>query len=130
MPDRCCKITIKQITKSGNPRAGPVWSPNNNPQPLTPSVTPRPAARHLEHLALVPQLEPVAQRPRVRVLALQQLKRVRDDAHHPRVDLGVARRLEAEVEIPRVLGVQAEGVRRPVRVGVNVRGQPFLCSCG
>jgi len=80
----------------------------------------------LEHLALVAQLEPVAERPHVRVLALHHLEGVWYNTHHPGVDARCTRCLEAEIEVARVLGIDAERVRRPVGIGVDVRSEPFL----
>ena len=41
---------------------------------------------HLHHLALIPQLESIAERSHIGIHVTQQLIRRRDDPHHPRIN--------------------------------------------
>lgn len=70
------------------------------------------------------EFEAVAQGAHVRVHGLLQLEGVGDDLDGPVLELGVLAGLEAEVEVARVFGVDAEGVHAPLRVGFRVGRQP------
>ncbi|KFZ16371.1 hypothetical protein V502_05134 [Pseudogymnoascus sp. VKM F-4520 (FW-2644)] len=74
----------------------------------------------LIRLARKPKLKPIAQRAHIRVRVLEQLKGVGDDLDGPGVELGVLPALEAQVEVARVLGVDAEGVDGALGVGLGV----------
>lgn len=90
--------------------------------PLSPSLLLLP-----RDLAVEPQLEPVAERPHVGVLVLHHLEGVGHHLDVPYADRRAAAGLEAQVEVARVLGVDAEHVDGPVRVGVRIRRQPAFC---
>jgi hypothetical protein len=70
------------------------------------------------------QLEAVAERPHVRIRDLLQLKALWNDLDRPILKLCVQARLEAKVEEPGELRVDAESVHRAFGVGLRVRGQP------
>lgn len=76
-----------------------------------------------EHV-LKEELEAVAQGAHVRVHGLLQLKGMGNDLDGPVLELGMLAGLEAEMEVARVLGVDAEGVHAPFRVGFRVGRQP------
>lgn len=74
------------------------------------------------------ELETVTQRLHIRIGALHQLEGVGHNSNGPRVDARSRSSLEAEIEVPRVLGVEAESVHRSLGVGFDIRRQPFLCE--
>lgn len=84
----------------------------------------------VSELVLEQELEAVAQGAHVRVHGVLQLKGVGDDFDGPVLELGVLPGLEAEVEVARVLGADAEGVHAPFRVSFRVGRQPaFWKNC-
>lgn len=84
---------------------------NNPPSPSSPL-----AGKHV----LEEEFEAVAQGAHVRVHCFLELKGVGDDFDGPVLQLGVLPRLEAQVEVARVLWVDAEGVHAPLRVRFRV----------
>ena len=78
---------------------------------------------------MVSELEAVAEGSDIGVLALHELEGMGDNTNRPGINSRVSASLEAEEEVTRVLGVDAEGICRPVGVGVHVGGEPFFCYC-
>lgn len=72
------------------------------------------------------KFEAVAQGAHVRVHGALQLKGLGYDFDGPALELGVLAGLEAEVEVARTLGVDAESVHASFRVGFRVGRQPAL----
>lgn len=66
------------------------------------------------------QLESIAQCPHVWIRIALQLVTLWDHLHRPAMHLRMTSGLEAEEEVARVLGVDAEGIRRAARVGRGV----------
>ena len=93
------------------------------------SAPPSPPVPRALHVA-EQDLEAVAQGLHVHVGHLLQLEGARHDLDGPALQPGVPARLEAQAEVARVLGVEAEGVDGPPRVGLGVRGEPLLCEGG
>ena len=76
------------------------------------------------------KLEAIAQRSHVRVHVLLELERLRNNFDSPVLNLGVLTSFEAQEEIARVLGIDAEIVNGSLGVGFCVGGQPSLCVRG
>ena len=72
------------------------------------------------------QLEPVTQRPHIRVHIPLQLKSLRHHLDSPMLHLCVLARFEAQQKVAGVLGVDAEVVDGTFRVGLGVGCQPVL----
>ena len=72
------------------------------------------------------QLEPITQRPHVRVHILLQFESLRHHLHAPVLHPGMLSGFEAEVEVPGVLGIDAEIVDGALRIGFGVGSQPAL----
>lgn len=72
------------------------------------------------------QLESVAEGLHVLILHPPEFIRPRYHLHHPVLHLRQLACLEAKEEVAGVLGVDAEVVHRPFRIGFRVRGQPFF----
>ena len=72
------------------------------------------------------QLEPIAQRPHVWVRVTLQLVALGNHFNRPAVQPRVLARLETEVEVARMLRVDAEGVGRSPGVGLGVCLQPCV----
>ncbi len=78
-----------------------------------PSKAPLSTSRlRLQAFRLLAQLEPITERPHVGILRTQELVRMRNHAHNPCVHSRISVRFEAQEEVTRMLGVDAERVRR------------------
>lgn len=100
------------------------------PPPQIEFITPSPSPLSRPSLdgvhILKQELEAVAQGAHVRVHGLLQLKGVGDDLDGPALELGVLPSLEAEVEVSRIFGADAEGVHASFRVGFRIGCQPAI----
>lgn len=73
------------------------------------------------------KFESIAQGPHVRIGVFLQLESLRDDFDGPVLQLRMLAGLETQEEIPRVFGVDAEGIHGAFRVGFRVGRKPALC---
>lgn len=72
------------------------------------------------HHVLEKQFKPVAQCTHVRIHGFLKLERMRHHLDGPMLQLRVLARLEAQMEVARVLGVDTESVNTAFRVGFRV----------
>lgn len=83
---------------------------------------------HFAHLVLISELEPVAKCSHVGILSLEELVRLGNHPDYPSDYLGASGCFEAKMEVAGMLGVDAESIRRPVGIGIDVGRQPFFCN--
>jgi hypothetical protein len=93
---------------------------NKNMQTLDPSASF--SALHVGEQ----QLESIAQCPHVWIRIALQLVPLGNHLDRPAMHLRVLSGLEAKEEVSGMLGVYAEGVRRPSRVSLSIGLQPLI----
>ena len=76
------------------------------------------------------QLEPILQRPHIRILVTLQLKGIGNDFDGPVGLRSVLSGFEAQVEVARVFGVETEGVHAALGVGFGVGCEPLFYEAG
>jgi len=85
-----------------------------------------PSLGSLDLLTLVSQLESIAQRFHVRILAFHQFESIGYNANWPRMGTPSLACFEAEMKIARVSLIQTEGVNGSFGIGFRVSSQPFF----
>lgn len=106
----------------------PAFKSNQSKHHRQKSLIPTPAAPGLSSCLQIrkEQFKSITQRHHIRIRVALQLIPLRDDLDSPAIQLRILARLEAEVEIARVLAVDAEGVSGAAWIGYCIGCQPAL----
>lgn len=96
---------------------------------IQPAAPTHPLSRsHLGKLVLVSELEPIAQRSHIWILIALEFVALRNGTHSQANNLSCPAGLETEPKIAGMLLVDAEGICRPIRIGIDISGKPLLCE--
>jgi len=73
------------------------------------------------------QFEPIAKIQHARVRRAMQFESIRNHLDRPIHEFGMLARLETQIEVTRIFGIDAKDVDAAFGIGFRVRGQPSVC---